>query len=181
MKLDDYEFPGDEMTVTCDLPINDKSVAGSSSSTESSINGFDPKIISCSLLINFNEETIVKEIRALAESVDDNGAQTVYSILNPTANVMGVSKVHFSSKVSLRQMSNHKQAWTLSFTLKEKRSVAERKDERLKSDNSTSPIPAVGTTETTTQSPDTEKQLTNFEQVLNFVNEKLAPSENKTS
>jgi hypothetical protein len=177
MKLDNFEFPSDELQVTCDLGINDKDMGGSSSSTESSINGFEPIIINVNLLITFDNEKIVKEIKNLAQSVDDKGAQTIYSILDRTSNVMGVSKVRFSSKVSLRELSNHKQGWTFSFTLKEHRSVAERKDERLTPQQSASPAPATGTTVATTQSPETQEQLTSVEQVLSKINEFLKPSE----
>lgn len=180
MKLDDFEFPSDELQVTCDLGINDKDMGGSSSSTESSINGFEPIIINVSLLIAFVDGDVVSEIKNLAQAVDDKGAQIVYSILDRTSNAMGVSKVRFSSKVSLRELSNHKQGWTLSFTLKEHRSVAERKDERLTPQQSTSPAPATGTTAATTQSPETKEQLTSVEQVLSKLNDFLKPDEAPT-
>jgi len=177
MRLNDYDMPTDELNVTGDLGINDKSVGGNSSSTESVNSGFDPINLNCSLLVTFEDVKVLQKIMELARSVDEDGKQTVYDIVEPTAQAMGVNKVYFSSKVTVREKANHSEAWIISFTLREKRSVAERKDERLNEQAATSPAPATGTTATTTQSPETEPQLTEIEKVLSKVEEWLKPDE----
>lgn len=166
MRIGEYDLPTDEMQVSGDLGINESSMGGSSSSTSSSHKGFEAKILNVSLLITFDNTAAVKEIFSLAESLEEDGSQTIYHIINDTAQVMDIQKVRFSSKVSLRELGNHKQGWRLSFALKEHESVAERKEEKLTQDEPIESAPSPGAAGSTPEVEETKPQLTSTEKVL---------------
>ncbi len=166
MRLNDYDLPTDELQVSGDLGINESAMGGSSSNTSTSHEGFEPKLLNVSMLIVFDEAEKAEEIFALGESLEEDGSQTVYDIINSTAQVMGIQKVIFTSKVSIRESSNHQESWRVSFTLKEVDSVAERKAEKLAADAPTESAPAAGAATSSPQVEETKKQLTNTEQVM---------------
>ncbi len=174
MRLNDYDIPTDEMELSGDMGINDKDMGGTSSSTASSHQGFEPKLLNVSILITFLEGEIATEIFALAESLEEDGSKTVYSIIDDTAQVMGIQKVEFSSSVGIRKLGNHKQGWRLSFTLREKESVPEAKAEILKTDAPTSSVPAPSAASGVEETPETKKALTDIEQVMSYIDGKIA-------
>lgn len=174
MRIGEYDIPTDEMQLSCDLGINESSMGGNSSSTSSSHKGFEAKVLNVSLIISFDERLVVADIVGLAQSLEDDGSQTVYTIINDTAEVMGIQKVRFSNKFSLRELGNHKQGWRLSFTLREHESVAERKAEKLTTDAPTTSAPSPGAAASPTESEETKEQLTSIEKVMQKVDGVIA-------
>lgn len=116
-----------EISVEYDLPEEDQS--GQSSSTNSSEKGIKSKKINIKGLIEYSTSDRLSRLIELSYQTENGGAKKLYRIANATANVINLREVVFSGKISV---SPHPSllAWQVGFTLSERKSVPERREER---------------------------------------------------
>lgn len=127
--LNNQSISGKDLTVTLKMVYKSSDASGQGSSTDTLEQGIKAKSLFIKYKIPYDKKDWLKEITKIAESVDDKGKLTIYRIINDTANTMGLYKVFFSGELSVVD-TNEVQYWTVTFTLKEKLSVPERKQQR---------------------------------------------------
>ncbi len=125
-----YNVPGKDLRVQASLDLPDKAMDEFGSGTDTVAGGSAPKKLSVALRLPF---TGIEELRALlsiAEAVDDTGDRLVYDVVDMTARAYNIRQVAFTGTVAAKEMDDL-QAWNVSFTLIERRSIAELRDGRL--------------------------------------------------
>ena len=116
-----------EISVEYDLLEEDQS--GQSSSTNSSEKGIKSKKINIKGLIEYSTPDRLSRLIELSYHTENGGAKKLYRIANATANVINLREVVFSGKISVSPHSSLL-AWQVGFTLSERKSVPERREER---------------------------------------------------
>lgn len=135
--LNNQIIPGYGLTVSQQMNIASEDLSGTSSSTAKAENGFKPKTFSVTVTIRFKEAEKLTVISQLAESVLGNGQRTIYAVTHPTMRALNVTQVRFSDTFSV-QPSDSLMAWTVSFSLAEYNSAAERMEARTGSSKTVS-------------------------------------------
>lgn len=116
-----------EISAEYDLPEEDQS--GQSSSTNSSEKGIKPKKLNINGLIEYSTPDRLSRLIELSYQTENGGAKKLYRVANATANVINLREAVFSGKVSISPHSSLL-AWQVSFTLSERKSVPEKREER---------------------------------------------------
>lgn len=112
------------LKATVKVSREEKDTSGQKSSTASSDKGVKAKELSITGQIPFRNAEWLKTLFQLAEASDSKGEQVKYRISNMTAEAVNMRMGVFSGDVQAVQDSG--QSWSVSFTLKEKDSVAEK-------------------------------------------------------
>lgn len=115
------------ITSDYDLPEEDQS--GQSSSTNSSEKGIKPKVLNVKGLIEYSRAEQLSRLIELSYQTEKDGAKKVYRVANATANVINLRQAVFSGKFSISPHTTLL-AWEISFTLSERQSVPEKREER---------------------------------------------------
>lgn len=124
--LNDTTITGYGLKVACELALPEDDLSGQSSSTATAEKGFKPKRLKVSLNIKYEDADVLSTILLLSSATNtDTGKRTVYNIDNQTASAFGVRQVRFSDRVSAQEMDGS-HAWSVSFTLLEHLSTAEK-------------------------------------------------------
>lgn len=134
MKLDDFTVPGKDLKVAGSLKIKSVPLDGSTSSTDTEHQGFEPKKLAVSLQISHVDENDLKSIFTAAETLGADETPKIYTIVDRTANAMGIKQCRFDGDVKIRNNGSLK-AWTVSFSLIESLSNAEKTESQQKSPN----------------------------------------------
>lgn len=108
----------------------EQDMSGQASSTKKSDKGVKAKEIAITGLIPFREKQWLADLFNLAEATDGKGEQKKYRITNISAEAVNMREVQFSGDISASEQTV--QGWTVSFTLREVNSVAEKKEQRTK-------------------------------------------------
>ncbi len=118
----------------------------------------------------------MQQVVRLAEAKDTSGNRMVYTIVNITAEGMGIRQVKFEGDLSASE-DESLNLWSVSFKLTEVRSVPELKESRQEAKTVTDQV-ATGDTvlQEDTAVPD-QVELTSFENILNFIDKHLPDSE----
>lgn len=124
--------PGKNLLVTATLSLPDKDMGGFGSFTDAIGGGSEPKKLSCAMQVPFTDLARLQAFIVTAEAMDEAGDRVVYDIVDQTARAFNIRQVAFTGSVSAKERDNL-QAWDVSFTLVERRSVAEMVEERLES------------------------------------------------
>lgn len=98
------------------------------SSTARADHGAKAKSLEVGGLIPFRSREWLVDLFKLAEAVDGKGEPVVYRIANLTAETVGMREGCFDGEISATEQTT--QGWQVSFTLKEKNSVSEKKAAR---------------------------------------------------
>ncbi|MBC17023.1 Nucleoid DNA-binding protein [Pseudodesulfovibrio profundus] len=128
LRLDNYNMPGHELKIGASMDIRTTDASGDTSGTDEVENGFKPKKITVSLVIKAIDASDLTELTRVAEA-KTNGERKIYTIVNKTANAMGIRQVRFAENFSVREKDGLR-AWDISFTLKEYQSNPERVEQR---------------------------------------------------
>lgn len=129
-----FEVPGKNLTVSASLTIDKKALGGDTSGTDNAEAGIKPQRLSCSLLLPKDQAKKLKQLKVVVTGKDTEGAAIVYDIVDDLAEAMDIRQVRFVDGLNVTQ-SDGLQAWNVTFTLEEVRSVAERREEREKPDD----------------------------------------------
>lgn len=109
----------------------EKDMSGQKSSTKKSDKGVKAKELSVTGFIPYNRKEWLTQLFNLAEAETGKGEQTKYRVSCTVAEAVNMREVQFSGEVSAIEQ-NGQLGWSISFTLREVNSVAEKKDQRKK-------------------------------------------------
>ena len=169
LKLDEEEVPNKELNVSVTLPMPTENISGDSSGTDTLHKGFKAKEISVRFIVPFDEAERLGDVFFMAEQLGDDGQPWIYNITNDTANAANVRQVRFSTRLVANEMEAL-QAWKVSFTLLEYRSVPEKKEERLEdqpqAETNAAPGAIVAPESQASPSAQSGETLSSVEQVL---------------
>jgi hypothetical protein len=136
MQLDDFKIPGKQLVVRGSVEIRTEDIAGETSGTDLVEKGIKPKVLRVSLIIPFKDQQGLRDLIRVAESKNDKGEQTIYTITERTANAAGVRQVRFVETLTWDE-SYTLQVWEVKFALQEYMSNPERVEKRR--DTTTTP------------------------------------------
>ena len=181
--LNGTKIPGHGLQVSATLTLAGEDLSGNSSSTTQAEKGDKPKTLSVHTTIRFIDADYLSQLTALAEAKTGSDERMVYNVINNTAKAMNIRQVVFQNDVQVTEQTSQRQ-WDVSFSLVEKRSVAEKKQAQAKDRGKTKTVtqqtaagktvatPTQAASSTTTQNQ-TPTQLTEFEKVLKIANDAL--------
>lgn len=129
MMLDSYVVPDKELRVAMSMRIDTEGLSGQTSSTSTAHKGFKPKVFNVSLIIPFDEPSLLTKLTATAQATQPNGDLKIYSITDELANAVKVRKVQFTEEFFVRDMDNLR-AWSVQFSLQDYQSVPEKVEQR---------------------------------------------------
>lgn len=118
-----------EMKVTVSMSYQDKDQSGQTSSTANAEQGIKAKELRISGLVPFSEPQILKRIFELGSARDSAGKLQVYRVAHLAARSVNFREGTFTANIDAPQQDG-KMAWLVTFTLREKLSVDEKKQER---------------------------------------------------
>ena len=161
------------MTLTPSMSFKESDQSGQSSSTNTAEQGIKGKELKVSGLISYKNQAQLTRLFTLAEALDASGSLQRYRVGSAVSLAINLREATFSGTIEAAPAQG-KMAWQVSFTLKEKSSVPEKKAARVKSPPTSkqTPIPEGAITQEDLNEPDQER--TWFERVvLGPVNEAL--------
>lgn len=127
--LDGKPVVGTGLTVKAAMKIADDDASGKTSSTATVEAGIKAIQLNCTVIIAYENKDDLSALTNLATAVDDKDKRIIYTVGNETANAMNMKKAKFSDNFMVNPYGN-KQAWKVSFTLIEVKSVAEKKQDK---------------------------------------------------
>lgn len=107
----------------------EKDMSGQKSSTKKSDKGVKAKELNVTGFIPYARREWLTDLFNLAESEDGKGEQSKYRVSCTIAEAVNMREVQFSGEVTAAEQSGQL-GWSISFTLREVNSVAEKKDQR---------------------------------------------------
>ncbi|MBD2815319.1 hypothetical protein ID850_11175 [Xenorhabdus sp. Flor] len=131
LALDGEAIPLKSLTVTPSVMFQDQDQSGQSSSTAVAEQGIKPKELRITGIIPFTEQKTLSRLFALAEA-KENGNLKRYRVANLTAQAINFRIGTFTGTIDASKVDG-KQAWQVTFTLREHLSVAEKRDSRATS------------------------------------------------
>jgi hypothetical protein len=143
-----YTVPGKNITVTGSLSLVRKSLDGDDSATDTVAAGNKPKQLSVALTLPYSSVEQMQALTQTAEAIDANGDPLEYAIADLTAKALNIRQVIFAGDLRCAQQDTL-QAWSVSFSLQEVRSIAEKIEGRLAT-NAVTAVTADGETVTAT-------------------------------
>jgi hypothetical protein len=158
-----FELEFSEMTVALKLPLKNENVSGSTNSTETVNTGTKAKVLAVTGTLPFTKQKHLKRLIQVAEAEDGNGARQIYNISEEIATAADIRQVIFDGELNVRKMKELN-AWNVTFSLKQKNSVAEAKEAR----NNTSKVVSDSAPGTIVSSP-TEDQLSDATQTHGMI------------
>ena len=173
MRIGDLDVPGHNLLVTATLRIKSKDLSGDTSATTRAHLGYQPKTLSVSTRIKFDDADTLTRLIALAEALDSTQKPKVYNVVDRTAQAMNMRQVQFNESFRARE-DEALQVWNVSFELIEYRSVPE-KIEQQQTTATAQTQQANGTAVASSSTTGTEKS-TGFEGVLSYIDKILAPA-----
>ncbi|WP_237386508.1 baseplate complex protein [Xenorhabdus sp. Sc-CR9] len=128
LALDGEAIPLKSLTVTPSVMFQDQDQSGQSSSTAVAEQGIKPKELRITGIIPFTEQKTFSRLFALAEA-KENGQLKRYRVANLTAQAINFRIGTFTGTIDASKVDG-KQAWQVTFTLREHLSVSEKRDAR---------------------------------------------------
>lgn len=173
--LNGEAIPLMNLKVTATMQFQEKDQSGQSSSTATAEQGTKAKELRISGMVPFRDVKVLKRLFELAETKDASGKLQTYRVANLAAQAVNFREGTFSGNIDAPPQDG-KMAWLVTFTLREKGSVAEKREAR-----------AGGKTAATKQggkagvnggaAADDDEKLSWFEsKVLKPVNDALGPA-----
>ncbi|MEB7742453.1 hypothetical protein NGB58_25330 [Escherichia coli] len=117
------------MVVSPSMQFQEKDQSGQTSSTANAEQGIKAKELRVTGMITFDDEPALQRLFQMASATTGTGALRVYRIANATAAAINFREGTFSGQIEAQQQHD-RLAWQVSFTLREKRSVPEKKQAR---------------------------------------------------
>lgn len=173
LALNGEAIPLMNLKVTPTMQFAEKDQSGQSSSTANAEQGIKAKELRVSGTISFRNAATLKRLFELAEAKSASGSLQVYRVANLTAQAFNFREGTFSGAIDAPQQDN-KMAWLVTFTLREKVSVAEKKEARAGSKTAATKQGAGGAKGSGNAAAESDEKLTWFERkVLKPVNDAL--------
>lgn len=171
--LNGEAIPLMNLKVTPTMQFAEKDQSGQSSSTANAEQGIKAKELRVSGTVSFRDATTLKRLFELAEAKSASGSLQVYRVANLIAQTINFREGTFTGAIDAPQQDN-KMAWLVTFTLREKISVAEKKEARAGSKTAATKQGAGGANGSGNAAAESDEKLTWFERkVLKPVNEAL--------
>lgn len=175
LALNGEAIPLMNLKVTPTMQFAEKDQSGQSSSTANAEQGIKAKELRVSGTVSFRDVATLKRLFELAEAKSASGSLQVYRVANLTAQAINFREGTFSGMIDAPQQDN-KMAWQVTFTLREKISVAEKKEARAGNKTAATKQGAAGSSAngSGTAAAESDEKLTWFEsKVLKPVNDAL--------
>ncbi|PMT73896.1 adenine glycosylase [Vibrio parahaemolyticus] len=173
LQLNNQEINGKEIRINIKLPFGDSDLSGTGSGTDSAEEGTKAKEMTVNLLVPFEHSEWLTDLVELAEATDENGARTVYRIGNDAAKAMKFYQAKFTGELNIAEQ-DQTMAWRVNFTLTEKLSVPERKQQREPIKAAAQQTQGENTNEVIeSDSIPPNTQLTDFERILQYTDDAL--------
>lgn len=131
LALNGEAIPLKNLSVTPSMMFQDKDQSGQSSSTAVAEQGIKPKELRITGILSFTDHKVLSRLFALAEA-KDNGNLKRYRVANLTAQAINFRIGTFTNSIDASKIEG-KQAWQITFTLREHQSVSEKRDMRSNS------------------------------------------------
>lgn len=125
----DFEIPGKNLTVSSNQNFSRSDLSGNTSGTEFVANGNKAKEISVSLVMPKKDKAKLRQLVKVAEALTAEGAPTIYTVADELCITLNIREVFFDGEMPIRESANLR-AWDVSFSLKEYRSPAEKREAR---------------------------------------------------
>ena len=119
----------DQLLVSPSMQFKEKDQSGQTSSTANSEQGIKGKELRVSGLIAFDKEEHLQRIFQLASATEKSGSLKTYRVAHPTARVINFREGTFTGEIAAIAQTDLL-AWQVSFTLREKVSVPEKREAR---------------------------------------------------
>jgi hypothetical protein len=123
------ESVGKNINVTTDANFERKDLSGQSSGSATAAAGNKPKNVGVGMVIPFSGKSNLTKLLEMAEAMDDKGEPVVYTVADRLCNAAMIRQVIFIGKISYQKASGLL-AWDVSFSLREYKSVGEKREER---------------------------------------------------
>lgn len=173
LALNGEAIPLMNLKVTPTMQFAEKDQSGQSSSTANAEQGIKAKELRVSGTVSFRDAATLKRLFELAEAKSASGSLQVYRVANLIAQTINFREGTFTGAIDAPQQDN-KMAWLVTFTLREKISVAEKKEARAGSKTAATKQGAAGANGSGSAAAESDEKLTWFERkVLKPVNDAL--------
>lgn len=117
------------MLVSPSMQFQEKDQSGQTSSTTNSEQGIKAKELRVSGLVTFDDEAVLQRLFQLASATETSGALKTYRVANATAAAINFREATFTGQIDAVPQED-RLAWQVSFTLREKNSVPEKRQAR---------------------------------------------------
>lgn len=117
--------------MTISVKREEKDMSGQKSSTKKTDKGIKAKELNITGFIPYSRQEWLTQIFNLAESETGKGEQMKYRVACVLAEAVNMREVQFSGEVQATEQSGQL-GWSVSFTLREVNSIAEKKGQRQK-------------------------------------------------
>ncbi|WP_370558890.1 hypothetical protein NMD70_15455 [Edwardsiella tarda] len=177
LALNGEQIRMDNMTVTPALQFEEKDKSGQTSSTSTSEQGVKAKELRVNGLIPYKNAKQLTRLFSLAEATGgDNGRQR-YRVANATAQAVNFREGIFAGRIDASEQQGL-MAWRVQFTLREQRSVSEKKQERVAAPKVSQQTAAGTSTDKakTKQGEQSGTEATWFERLSKKVNDMIGPA-----
>ena len=172
LALNGEAIPLKNLAVTPSMMFQDKDQSGQSSSTAVAEQGIKPKELRITGILPFTEHKAFSRLFALAEA-KENGNLKRYRVANLTAQAINFRIGTFTNSIDASKIEG-KQAWQITFTLREHLSVSEKREARANSKVASKTQGSTATKGGQSGASDETEQLTWFEEkVLKPINDSL--------
>ncbi|WP_424408115.1 hypothetical protein [Pasteurella sp. PK-2025] len=118
-----------DININASVKRDDKDMSGQKSSTKKTDKGIKAKELQVYGVIPYARKEWLTDLFKLAEAEDQKGEQVKYRVSCLLAEAINMREVQFSGTVSATEIGD-KLAWSVSFTLREVNSIAEKKEQR---------------------------------------------------
>jgi hypothetical protein len=126
-----FKIELNELNVSLKLSLKNESISANTSASDTINKGTKPKSIYVAGVVKFEDQDHLKELIKLAELTDEDGIRQVFTINDKTAEIGDVRQVQFNNDFNVKKMAKF-EAWNVDFSLLQKNSVAEAKENKTK-------------------------------------------------
>ncbi len=158
------------MLVSPSMQFQEKDQSGQTSSTANAEQGIKAKELRVSGLVTFDDQAILQRLFQLASATEASGALKTYRIANETATAINFREGTFTGQIDAVPQED-RLAWQVTFTIREKSSVPEKRQARK--GNATGSTKQTGTGSKGTAAEDADKMSWFERKVLKPVNDAL--------
>ena len=129
LALDGEGIAMQNMLVSPSMQFQEKDQSGQTSSTANAEQGIKAKELRVSGLVTFEDEAVLQRLFQLASATEASGALKKYRVANATATAINLREATFTGQIDAVPQED-RLAWQVSFTLREKGSVPEKRQAR---------------------------------------------------
>lgn len=173
LALDGEGIAMQNMLVSPSMQFQEKDQSGQTSSTANAEQGIKAKELRVSGLITFDNQTVLQRLFQIASATESSGALKTYRIANNTASAINFREGTFTGQIDATPQEDIL-AWQVSFTLREKGSVPEKRQARkANATTSTKQTGAAGANGSASADEDKDKMSWFEQKVLKPVNDAL--------